>query len=133
VNRRTACGLTLWAVGLLCAHCLAQQPPVPTKPAPDANGAEAAKPAIDPIAEAREELRAAETAHPGNTEEVANALNKLVGIEIGERKDPEESLDLAKRSRSTQQNLRECLGRCRIHLRGAQQDHRCPQPFQTCF
>jgi len=97
VNRRTACGLTLWAVGLLCAHCLAQQPPVPTKPAPDANGAEAAKPAIDPIAEAREELRAAETAHPGNTEEVANALNKLVGIEIGERKDPEESLDLAKR------------------------------------
>ena len=91
MNRRTACGLTLWAVGLLCAHCLAQQPPVPTKPAPDANGAEAAKPAIDPIAEAREELRAAETAHPGNTEEVANALNKLVGIEIGERKDPEES------------------------------------------
>jgi CHAT domain-containing protein len=76
---------------------LAQQTPVPTKPAPDTNRPEAAKPAIDPIAEAREELRAAEAAHPGNTEEVANALTKLVGIEIGERRDPEESLELAKR------------------------------------
>ncbi|MGA2535911.1 MAG: CHAT domain-containing tetratricopeptide repeat protein [Terracidiphilus sp.] len=97
MNRRTARVLKIWALGLLCAHCLAQQPPVAAKPVPDPNRQEAAKPATDPIAKAREQLRAAEAAHPGNTVEVANALTELVGVELEERSDPEESLELAKR------------------------------------
>jgi CHAT domain-containing protein len=49
------------------------------------------------VAEARAELRAAEAAHPGNTVEVANALNKLVGIEVQERGDIQESQVMANR------------------------------------
>ena len=97
MHRRTVCCLTLCVLGILCAHGLAQQSPVPAKPVPDTTPQEPAKPPIDPIAEAREALRAAQAAHPGNTEEVANALTNLVGIEIGERRDPQESLELAKR------------------------------------
>ena len=105
----------LFVAAFLCAPCFAQQSPAaihdvpptaakqtasttaPDQTRPDASKPEAAKLASDPVAGAREELRAAEAAHPGNTEEVANALNKLVGIEIGERTDPEESMELAKR------------------------------------
>jgi CHAT domain-containing protein len=84
----------------LCAACAAQQAAPAGKPEqtkPDTIKPEMAKPANDPIVDARAKLRAAETAHPGNTEEVANALNNLVGVEIEERLNPQESLELAKR------------------------------------
>jgi CHAT domain-containing protein/tetratricopeptide (TPR) repeat protein len=68
----------------LCLHCAAQAPATGTPPK-------------DVIADAREKLRAAEAAHPGNTEEVANALDLLVGLELNEQKDPKEILELAKR------------------------------------
>ena len=95
VKRSAVYLVFLCLLGSLCAHGVAQQPSPSAKPA--ASAPEEAKTAIDPVAGAREELRAAEAAHPGNTEEVANALDKLVGIEIGERTNPEESLELAKR------------------------------------
>ena len=110
MNRRVACGLTLWTAFLLGALAVAQQPrpPAPQPPAPQPPPAQtqpaAAPPAdsnpqpiADPVAEARAELRAAEAAHPGNTVEVANALNKLVGIEVQERGDIQESQGLANR------------------------------------
>ena len=105
----------LFVAAVLCAPCMAQQNPAnaqglpsaaasqtasagkPEQTGPDASKPEEAKTAIDPVAGARKELRAAEAAHPGNTEEVAEALNKLVGIEIQERTDPQESLELANR------------------------------------
>jgi len=95
VKRSSVYPVFLCLVGLLCAHGVAQQASPAAKPAGSAP--EAAKTAIDPLAAGREELRAAEAAHPGNTEEVANALNNLVGIEIEERIDPKESLGLAER------------------------------------
>jgi len=52
--------------GLLCLHCGAQQAEQPAKSPKDL------------VAEAREKLRAAELAHPGNSVEVADALDKLV-------------------------------------------------------
>jgi CHAT domain-containing protein/tetratricopeptide (TPR) repeat protein len=65
------------------ANCLAQQSPSAGKPAaPDEPKKEAAKPGIDKIAQCREALRKAEAEHPGNTVEVAEALDDLVASQI---------------------------------------------------
>jgi CHAT domain-containing protein len=87
-------------LALLCARSIAQQTPAASKP--DNSPSEAAKPAevspaIDPVGKARELLRKAEIEHPGNTVEVADALNNLVGIAIEERHNPKECLELAQR------------------------------------
>ena len=55
---------------LLCAPCAGQQTAAP------------ASPPADGIAKAREALKAAEAAHPGDTPEVAAAMNGLVSLQI---------------------------------------------------
>ena len=57
----------------------------------------APQPAKDEIALARENLRAVEAAHPGNTLEVAAALDKLLNAQLDAMKASDETLDLAKR------------------------------------
>ena len=61
----------LWVVILACLPCTAQQ----GTPAPAAN---------DPVAAAQEALRVAEAAHPGNTVEVAKALDDLANAAMGQ-------------------------------------------------
>ena len=70
---------------LLCRPCAAQQAVQPLKSPKDA------------VAEAREKLRAAELAHPGNTVEVAQALDDLVSKELNAEGPSTELLDLVKR------------------------------------
>jgi len=77
----------------LCPHkfsfrCIAPRTSGPAIPfrrqagAPDEPKKEAAKPGIDKIAQCREALRKAEAEHPGNTVEVAEALDDLVASQI---------------------------------------------------
>ncbi|MGD0731334.1 MAG: CHAT domain-containing tetratricopeptide repeat protein [Terracidiphilus sp.] len=70
---------------VLLAHGAAQQP------------SEAAKPAPKTVAEARAMLAAAEAAHPGNTLEVALALDALVEQELSGEGATQETLDLVTR------------------------------------
>ena len=70
---------------LLLLHGVAQQP------------TEASKPAPKNVAEARAMLQAAEAAHPGNTLEVAEALNALVDIQLQGVGATQETLDLVTR------------------------------------
>ena len=70
---------------LLCQYCTAQQTETPGSQAHDS------------LAKAREDLRAAEAAHPGNTPEVASALSALVSLELDSRKADAETLELVKR------------------------------------
>jgi CHAT domain-containing protein len=71
--------------GLLCLACAAQPAAQPVKSPKEK------------LAEAREKLRAAELAHPGNTVEVADALDDLVSKELNAEGPSPELLDLAKR------------------------------------
>ena len=71
--------------GLLCLPCAAQ---------PAAQPAQSPK---DQVAEAREKLRAAELAHPGNTVEVAQALDDLVSKGLNAEGPSPELLELVKR------------------------------------
>lgn len=83
MNRTTTCALTILLSVYCAANCLAQQSPSAGKPAaPDEPKKEAAKPGIDKIAQCREALRKAEAEHPGNTVEVAEALDDLVASQI---------------------------------------------------
>jgi len=77
--------LLISLVFLVLALGVAQQPPEPSKPAPKT------------VAEAREMLRAAESAHPGNTLEVAAALDALVEQELNGEGATEETLALVTR------------------------------------
>jgi CHAT domain-containing protein len=70
---------------LLCLLCPAQQAAQPVKSPKDL------------VAEAREKLRAAELAHPGNTVEVAQALNDLVACKVNLEGPSPELLDLVNR------------------------------------
>jgi CHAT domain-containing protein len=65
--------------------------------APIAQQADAARAKPDTVAEARERLAKAEAAHPGNTVEVAEALDDLVDIELEDDEATEETLTLARR------------------------------------
>jgi CHAT domain-containing protein len=71
--------------GLLSAACLAQQD---VTPGGQASG---------DLAKAREKLRAVEAAHPGNSPELAGALNDLISVELDDAQATAETLDLAKR------------------------------------
>lgn len=85
MNRATTCALGLLQLGLLAAQCLAQQSPSSGNPDPSSPGAarkESAKPGIDKIPQSREALRKAEAEHPGNTIQVAEALDDLVASQI---------------------------------------------------
>jgi tetratricopeptide (TPR) repeat protein len=85
LNRATAYALALCLAGLAGSPCMAQQAPSPGEPAasaPAAAHAETAKPGMDKIAECRAALRKAEAEHPGNTVEVAKALDALVASQI---------------------------------------------------
>jgi len=80
------CNVPIWVLAsVLAAHCAAQQPAEPAKPAPD------------PVAQAREMLHAAEVAHPGNTVEVAKAINNLIRVEFDVGKLDADALALAQR------------------------------------
>ena len=69
---------------LACLPCAAQQ----SAAAPAAN---------DPVAAAQDALRAAEAAHPGNTVEVAQALDKLASATMAAGVTDASTLELAKR------------------------------------
>ncbi len=69
---------------LVSLPCAAQQ----SAPAPAASG---------PVAEAQEALRTAEAAHPGNTVEVAKALDDLANAEMGQGVADPGTLETAKR------------------------------------
>jgi len=69
----------------LCLACAAQQSEA------------GAKSELMNIAKAREALRSAEAAHPGNTVEVADALDDLVGAQLDNQLADEETLALARR------------------------------------
>ncbi|MGO9231652.1 MAG: CHAT domain-containing protein [Bryobacteraceae bacterium] len=70
---------------LMCIPCAAQP------------AAQPGKSPKEQVAEAREKLHAAELAHPGNTVEVVEALDKLVGLMMDVEGASPESLELAKR------------------------------------
>jgi CHAT domain-containing protein len=72
-------------VVLLCLPCVAQQ------------AAQPAKSPKDQVAEAREKLRAAELAHPGNTVDVVDALDELIAAEMDAEGPSLEILAQAKR------------------------------------
>ncbi len=85
VNRAKTCALSILVSVLLVTHSLAQQSPAlsqPDRPASSAAGKELTKPGIEKIAQCREALRKAEAEHPGNTVEVAEALDNLVASQI---------------------------------------------------
>ncbi len=73
---------------ILLLPCAAQQ------------GAKPVQSLKDQVAEAREKLRAAEVAHPGNTTEVADALGDLVNLEFDEGIVTIDTLNRAKRESS---------------------------------
>lgn len=80
-------------LGLLCFSLL-----LPLDlPCPAQEPAAAEKPAPKDLAEAREQLRAAEAAHPGNTLQVAHALDAVVEKLLDEGTPSQETLDLATR------------------------------------
>jgi CHAT domain-containing protein len=81
---RIAIGLPL-LFAFLCLPCAAQQASQP------------AKPPKEQVAEAQEKLRAAELAHPGNTVEVAEALDNLVAQKVSYEEVTSELLDMVKR------------------------------------
>jgi CHAT domain-containing protein len=95
LKRTSLCALLICVAGPLSAGSPAQQPTAASKP--DVAMPEPAKAASDPVAQAREELRAAEAAHPGNTAEVAGALHNLAKVEVDEMQAGAETLELAQR------------------------------------
>jgi len=82
VNRGTVCALAFCLSGLVSVPCVAQQSNSSNADAPVATNTETAKPGIDNIAQCREALRKAEAEHPGDTMEVAEALDALVSSQI---------------------------------------------------
>jgi CHAT domain-containing protein len=85
-TRAAAAGILFFPLAFaLLVNGAAQQPADPAKPTPKS------------VAEAREMLRAAEIAHPGNTLEVAEALDALVGQELNGEGATQETLDLVAR------------------------------------
>ena len=77
--------LSLLLFALLCLPCVAQPAAQPVKSPKEV------------VAEAREKLRVAELAHPGNTVEVAQALDDLVTRQLEADGPSPELLELAKR------------------------------------
>lgn len=65
--------------------------------APQAASSQASAPVPDRLAQAREELRQAEAAHPGNSKEVVEAMDKLTNEELDEEKVTPETLERAQR------------------------------------
>jgi CHAT domain-containing protein len=84
---RIATSRTSWCLlfGLLSLPCAAKQ-----SESPGSQGQ-------NDLAKARENLRAVEVAYPGNTLEVASALNALVSVELDSREPSAETLELVKR------------------------------------
>ncbi len=87
MNRGTVCALALCLASLASVPCESQQSaPGGKADAPVANAETAKsgieKPGIDKIAQCREALRKAEAEHPGNTVEVAEALDAMVSSQI---------------------------------------------------
>jgi CHAT domain-containing protein/tetratricopeptide (TPR) repeat protein len=85
VNRAAAYALALCLASLASALCVAQAVPSSAKQdvgAAVAPSQEMAKPGIDKIAKCRDALHKAEIEHPGNTVEVAKALDDLVASQI---------------------------------------------------
>jgi CHAT domain-containing protein len=72
-------------VALFCLPCAAQQPGADERDTPKT------------VAEARDRLHAAEAAHPGNTAEVAQALDDLIELQLDNNTASDETLTLAKR------------------------------------
>ncbi len=89
----------LCAAPLLCAKCAAILLCLLVCPAlkPQPSAAQNPK-SPDPVEEAREGLRAAEAAHPGNTPEVVDALLLLVQRECVGRKTSAETMEMAERA-----------------------------------
>lgn len=85
LNRARAYALGLCLAGLTGAPCMARQAPPSGEPdAAEAAAAKAerAKPGNDKILQCRDFLRKAEAEHPGNTVEVAEALDAPVSSQI---------------------------------------------------
>ncbi len=85
MNRAITCALALCLAGAAVAPCVGQQASSSGNGDASSTGAatpETSKPGIDKIARCREALRRAEADHPGNTVEVAEALDELVGSQI---------------------------------------------------
>ncbi|HTX75194.1 MAG TPA: hypothetical protein VMD29_03235, partial [Terracidiphilus sp.] len=74
--------------GVLCLTCAAQQPAPTAAQAPRL---------ADQIASAQARLQAAETAHPGNSREVAAALDELIQLQRDNGTGDEKTLDQARR------------------------------------
>jgi len=83
-------------------HCLVLMAPL-NGVACAAQENSAAQPPKDAIALAQEALSAAEAAHPGNTVEVATALDKMVGLEMDAGKATAETLERARREMAVAQ------------------------------
>ena len=90
MNRRLRCFL---AAFFLCAPCAAQQ------------AAPVNSPVSNEISKAREALKAAEAAHPGNTPEVAPALNDLVSSVVDSGTADAETLALVTRQVQLEETL----------------------------
>jgi len=71
-------------------------PPAAAPPASQQGGPKKGA-GLDAIEQARAELEAAEAAHPGNTVEICEALDKLVGLLFDAHLDGEETMALVKR------------------------------------
>ena len=108
LSRTTACTLKLFLGSLLCLQGLGQQPRPPATP-------ESAKPAgkstnqaivgADAVAQAREALRKADADHPGNTPEVAKALDNLISQIIDSGTSDAETLALTMRQVMVQEAI----------------------------
>lgn len=82
--------------GVLCLNCSAQQPaPAPNAPSQQTSPADLI--AADKIATARVKLHAVEAARPGNTKELAEALNDLISVQRDTGLCDEETVADAKR------------------------------------
>jgi CHAT domain-containing protein/tetratricopeptide (TPR) repeat protein len=79
--------LIFFVTALVLLPCCAAQT------APPASGGAG----IDAIEKARADLKAAESAHPGNTVEVCDALEKLIGLQLDARLVTDETMTLVKR------------------------------------
>ena len=80
--RAAVCALILCLAGLAGVAQQASSGGTPASSAPAAAVPAIAKPGIDKIAQCRQALRKAEAEHPGNTVEVADALDALVASQI---------------------------------------------------
>src|ERR1700678_3423549 len=102
---KSTCTFLLTILALV--PCCRAQSPVPAADGATKQSAGAANPSptaaagaragLDAIAQARADLKAAEAVHPGNSKEICDALEALIGLQLDGRLVTDETMALVQR------------------------------------